>query len=292
MTKRPATLMPRARSAAPVRAALVLIVLVLLAGCVERSSPIDVHAFYPINDAEPGRATEFAFHLVSTSSFKQTLPVRFETPEGWRAESETSDVEIRGKDASSLVVRITPDANATYEPHEVRVLVGDTAGRVIVNVRDLGSVPLRSGLGAQLYYVLWWDNGTLASTNDPSLRNRTEVGAAVLDEESPTDVPLKVYVGGERGTPPPEPYNGTGYHAVIPGFDARLRDAGDGSGMVAGETLAVRIQKEDAYTVEGNEDHPLFGVDLNFLIRIVTVDELVARTCDLPVCGPPLGEPS
>ena len=260
-------------------------ILLLLAGCVEKSSPVEVTPFYAINDAQPGRGSEFAFHLRSTSPFKQDLAVRFDGPEGWGYQSESDNVSLRGKDTSSLIVRITPDANATHEPRTVKVLVGDTAATVIVNVRDLGREPLRAGIGTQLYYVLWYDNGTLASTNDPALRNRTAIGPALLDgNDTSGDVPLKVYVGGTRGQPPPEPYNGTGYHPVIAGFDARLQDAGDGQGMVAGETLAVRIPKEQAYTVAGNEGHVLFGFDLTFLIRIVTVDELVTRSCDLPVC--------
>lgn len=271
----------------PTRVVLVLALALALTGCVARSSPIDVVPYYVINDAQPGRATEFAFYLKSTSPFKQDLDVRFEGPDGWRFESESENVSLRGRATGSLVVRVTPDENATHEPREVSVYVGDTRADVILNVRDLGREPLRSGVGTQLYYVLWYANGTLASTNDPALRNRSALGNALLDgNETSFDEPLKVYVGGQRGTPPPEPYNSTGYSPVIPGFDARLRDAGDGSGMVAGETLAVRIPKEQAYTIEGNEDHVLYGEDLNFLIRIVTVDIFAVRTCDLPVCAP------
>lgn len=270
--------------------ALVLVVLLLgaaSAGCVERSSPVDVVPYYVLHDAEPGRPTEFALFLQSTSPFKQTLPVTFDGPEGWAFESETPEVTLLGRGTSSLIVRVTPDANATYEPRSLNVLVGDTRTQLLVNVRDLGNEPLRAGIGTQLYYVLWYANGTLASTNDPALRGREALGPAVLDGEGPyDDQPLKVYVGGARGSDPPEPYNSTGYRPVIDGFDARLRNAGDGQGMVAGETLAVRIPKEDAYTRAGNEDHALYGEDLTFLIRIVTVDVLVARACDLPVCLP------
>ena len=285
----PSKSLKRARPARRRMRALLLLAIVALAvaaGCVAKSSPVDVTPYYAINDAQPGRGTEFAFKLVSTLAFKQELPVKFDGPSGWQFRAENDSVDLRGKGTSSLVVRITPDANATYEPREVSVLVGDTRAKVIVNVRDLGREPLRSGIGAQVYYVLWYDNGTLASTNDPALRNRAAIGDAVLDDKNDTseDVPLKVYVGGERGTPPPEPYNSTGYHPVIAGFDARLRDAGDGQGMLAGETLAVRVPKEQAYTQPGNEDHVLYGQDLNFLIRIMTVDLLVARSCELPVC--------
>lgn len=262
--------------------------IVLLAGCVEPSSPVEVTPYYLLNAAEPGRPTEFAFHLRSTSPFKQDdLAVRFEGPEGWAFEPESETVVLRGKDTSSLIVRITPDANASFEPREVSVLVGDTRARVTVDVRPLGDEPLRAGIGTQLYYVLFYENGTLASTNDPALRNRTGLDAPLLDGPNATgSEPLKVYVGGQRGVPPPEPYNGTGYVPVIEGFDARLRDAGNGQGMVAGETLAVRIPAEEAYTREGNEEHVLYGEDLSFLIRIVTVDVLQARSCDLPVCPP------
>ena len=275
------------RLAALATLALALAPALALAGCVERSSPVDVTPYYVINDAQPGRATEFAFFLRSTSPFKQDLDVTFDGPSGWTFESEVDNLSLRGRATSSLIVRVTPDENATHEPREVNVLVGDTRAKVIVNVRDLGREPLRSGIGTQLYYVLWYANGTLASTNDPALRNRPALGDAVLDgNDTSFDEPLKVYVGGQRGTPPPEPYNSTGYLPVIAGFDARLRNAGDGSGMVAGETLAVRIPKEQAYTIDGNEDHVLYGEDLAFLIRIVTVDLLAMRTCDLPVCAP------
>lgn len=271
--------------AAPVL--LAVLAMPLLAGCLgEPSSPIEVVPFLPLNDAEPGRGTEFAFQLRSTSPFRQQLPVTIEgMPEGWTFEPEAPDVDIGGRAGSSLVVRITPGPNATYGPHAMSVKVGDTRSEVIVNVRDLGDERLRAGIGARLHYVLWYANGTLASTNEPVARDRPQLGRAVLDDANEsTYEPLKVYVGGARGTPPPEPYNGTGYRPVIPGFDARLRDAGDGSGMVAGETLAVRVPKEKAYTVAGNEEHVLYGEDLAFLIRVVGVDVLETRDCGLPVC--------
>lgn len=272
-------------------ALLAILGFALLAGCVEKSSPVDVTPYYLTNNAQPGRATEFAFFLKSTSPFKQDLAVTFEGPDGWVFEPENDTVSLRGKDTTSLIVRVTPDADAETGPRTVAVLLGDTRAEVIVDVRGLGREPLRAGIGAQVYYVLWFANGTLASSNDPALRHRAALGDAVLDVNASAadDVPLKVYVGGTRGEAPPEPYNGTGYHPVIAGFDARLREAGDGRGMVAGETLAVRIPKEQAYTVSGNEKHVLYGEDLNFLVRIVTVDILAARTCALPIC--PVGMP-
>lgn len=274
--------------------ALVLVVLLAapaLAGCFGAStSPVRVVPYLPLHDAQPGRTTEFAFFVESTSAFRQQLAVDVRgLPEGWTFEPETAQLDLAGHARSSLLARITPHANTTYGPHTLHVLVGDTAASVIVNVKDLGSETLRRGIGTQLYYVGWYDNGTLFGYNEPTLQGRPiplfPPGGADPEAE-PDFTPLKVYVGGQRGTPPPEPYNGTGYSPVIPGFDARLRNAGDGRGMVAGDTLAVRVPKEQAYTIAGREDHVLYGENLNFLIRIVSVDVLETRDCGLPVCPP------
>lgn len=264
------------------------------AGCFgPASSPVRVTPYVALQDAEAGRGTEFAFFVESTLAFKQTLPVRAaDKPANWTFQSETKDLTILGSATTSLIVRLTPDRNTTFGAHTVGILVGDTRADVVVNVKDLGKEPLRSGVGTQVGYVLWWDNGTLIETNEKAVADRAGLRWARLDDSTPDFTPLKVYVGGKRGTPPPEPYNSTGcdappcYHPVIPGFDRRLRDAGDGGGMVAGETLAVRVNGSDAYTYAGNEKHPLYGANLNFLIRIGSVDVLEVRPCELPVCPP------
>ena len=277
-------------------AALALAAL-LAAGCLgSSSSPVKVAAYWPLNDAQPERGTEFAFFVESTSAFKQDLAVRAaDLPQGWGFEPESASLSIPGFKTTSLIVRFTPGPNASYGPRTIGVLVGDTRADVVVDVRDLQREPARAGVGAQVYYALWHDNGTLIESNDPVARDRPGLAWARLGNETPDYRPLKVYVGGQRGTPPPEPYNSTGceggdpppcYHPVIPGFDARLRDAGRGQGMVGGETLAGRVPKEQAYTYAGNEKHPLYGENLNFLIRVLSVDVYNVRSCDLPVCPP------
>ncbi len=271
--------------------ALLLAAPAVLAGCFgPKSSPVDVVPYLPLNDAQPGRGTEFAFYLHSTSAFKQTLPVHADgLPAGWTFEPENQSVDIPGSRSQALIVRVTPSLDATYGPHAVDVLVGDTRATVTVNVKDLGREPLRAGVGTQVYYVLFADNGSVIETNEPTVRAQAGLAYSRLDNGTEDFTPLKVYVGGKRGTPPPEPYNSTGcevapcYHPVIDGFDARLRDAGDGGGMVAGETLAVRVPAARAYTYPGNEAHPLYGQNLNFLIRVVSVDNL-GKSCPLPVC--------
>lgn len=269
------------------RAALVAVL--LLAGCLGApSSPVEVAPYVELNAAEPGRATEFAFFVRSTSAFKQVLPVTAaDLPEDWTFEPEAPEVEVAGGAATSLIVRITPGANATDGPRRVGVKVGETRADVLVDVRALGEKALAPGMGAKVHYVLFLANGTLFATNLKAAADRSDVEH--LPQEGADWRPLKVYVGGERGKPPPEPYNSAGcdedeeppcYRPVIQGFDKRLR------GMVEGETLAVRVAKEDAYTVPGNETHPLYGLDLNFLVHVVSVDEFAVRACDLPVCPP------
>lgn len=237
----------------------------LAAGCFgPNASPVDVASFLPLHDAQPGRATEFALVLRSTSGFRQTLDVRAEgLPAGWSFAPENASVDLLGGKASTLVVRITPAPDAAYGPHAVDVLVGDTRASVVVNVRDLGREPLRAGLGAQVTYVLFADNGTVLATNEPAVKDQPGMRFAAHDNATPDYTPLKVFVGGTRGEAPPEPYNSRGcaappcYRAIEPALDARLRDAGDGRGMVAGDTLVVRM-----------------GQDRNALLRVVSVDDL------------------
>lgn len=280
-----------------VRIALSLALLVgFLAGCAgPATSPVQVVSYLPLNDAQPGRATEFAFFVRSESVFKEEFPVRIVgLPGGWGFNPENATISIPGQTTTSLIVRITPGPNATLGPQSLGILVGETKADVVVNVRDLGKEPARAGVGAQVHYVLWYDNGTIIETNHAAVREQPGVRFADFGNTTPDYRPLKVYVGGARGTPPPEPYNSTGcdsasdappcYHPVIPGFDARLRNVGTGQGMVADETLAVRVPKEQAYTYAGNEKHLLYGENLNFLIRIVSVDVLSVRSCPLPVC--------
>ncbi|MFA5862682.1 MAG: hypothetical protein WDA16_13410 [Candidatus Thermoplasmatota archaeon] len=272
---------------------LLAIALLAIGGCFgPKTSPIAVHAYLPLSDAQPGRGTEFAFFLKSESPFKQDLSITAsDLPKGWVFEPETTSLDIGGDKTTSLIVRITPHKNATYGPQTLGVMVGDTRSEITVNVRDLGREPLRSGIGTTLTYVLWYDNGTAIETNEHVAAD--QAGLVFAPSNDARDyTPLKVYVGGTRGTPPPEPYNSTGcdgspppcYHPVITGFDARLRDTGNGQGMVQGETLAVRIPKEQAYGYAGNDAHPLFNENLNFLIRIVSVDIYNAKSCALPVC--------
>ena len=140
----------------------------------------------------------------------------------------------------------------------------------------------------QLHTVGVWPNGTIFYTNWKAVVDGGAAPDVDLSPDEPADYePLKVYVGGERGKRPPEPYNRSGYVNVIPGFDAAL------PGLKAGHVRAVRIAPEDAYTRAGNEKHRLFGDPLAFIIRAASVDVLPPdATLPLPIRPPVGGAPA
>lgn len=80
---------------------------------------------------------------------------------------------------------------------------------------------------------------------------------------------------------------GLGYFTTIKGFNAGLK------GLPTTTVAVVRMDPEDAYTRPGNEDHPLYGEALVFLIRVLDVVDAPcpaaapASLCqtDLPLAG-------
>src|SRR5438552_13492564 len=98
--------------------ALALALFVGGAGCFGPSgSPVKVTPYVKLNDAEPGRGTEFAFFVESTLAFKQTLGLRAaDMPANWTFDPEVHDLTVPGDKTTSLVVRTTPDRNAVFGP--------------------------------------------------------------------------------------------------------------------------------------------------------------------------------
>lgn len=276
------------------RVLLLIACLLPLTGCAGLGATSEkAIAYLPVNDAQPGRGTEFAFFVSGEPG--ASLPVRVDgLPPGWSFQPDFPTIKIPGDAGSTtLLARITPALDAPHAPQALTVLVGNARAPITVNVRPLGDQPARAGIGVVLRYVLFLDNGSLVESDDPAAFERGIPNATIAGSEHSTD-PLNVYVGGQRGTRPPEPYNSTNcqqgdsgpcYHPVIVGFNERIENAGDGAGMLAGETLAVRVPKEKAYHTPGNEASPVYDLNLNFLIRIERVDVLAAKSCALPVCA-------
>lgn len=213
-----------------------------LAGCTgARTSPVDVTPVLPLNDAQPGRPTDFALTLHSTSSFRASYQLRAEgMPEGWTFQALPASLDLPGGKSNVTLVRVTPGLDAAYGPHSFDVLVGDTRASVTVNVRDLGRLPLAEGMRANLTYVVLAANGTVLAANEPVVKDQPGLRFLRGSDETPDYTPVTVRLG-----------NASAGRALLPDVEARVR------GMLAGETAAVRTT--------------LNGEDVVVLVRVVDV---------------------
>lgn len=266
------------------------------AGCLGATdSSVRLEPYAAIVRAEPGRPTEVAAFVNNTGAFRVDLDLAVRgLPEGWTFTVwPNGSLVVDGRASAFAIWSLEPPAGARHGPVALTLVAGDGTADVVVDVRDLGREHARAGVGVAVRTAGFYQNGTVFYSNMKEVRDNAGIPWHQLGPDAKSDAamePLKVYVGGKRRTPPPEPYNSTGYSPVIEGFDERLR-TGNG-GMRAGETLVVRIPREKAYTLPGNEAHVLYGFDLAFVIEVVSVDELPSddgRVCvpSSPVCLPP-----
>jgi hypothetical protein len=139
------------------------------------------------------------------------------------------------------------------------------------------------GKGALVYTAGFYEDGTLFYTNMPEIHE----GPYAQDLAWPRadwyswsgESPLQVYVydkdrnemppqWGAGGDVPETPFPNavpSRYFTTIRGFNEALK------GLSTSTLTAVRIAPEDAYTRPGNEEHPLYGESLVFLIRVEAV---------------------
>ncbi|MGQ0536286.1 MAG: FKBP-type peptidyl-prolyl cis-trans isomerase [Methanobacteriota archaeon] len=263
-----------------------LLLSIMTSGCIRVGGELAAATYTDLHRVGPGDATEFALYVENGDDEPAEFGLRlYGHPAAWRIGFEPERLTLPPGGEGHAVVRVTPDVES---PHGLtRVTVGVLGeGRLAlfglyVEVVDPPPEALSPGLGAKVRTVGFYDNGTVFYTNMAGVVENAGLRFHRLGDEPADTDPLKVYVGGRRGTPPPEPYNASGYRPVIQGFDERLR------GMRAGETRFVHIAPEKAYTQPGNEDHVLYGEPLNFLVEVVSVDDLGGPDCGLPVCLPP-----
>jgi hypothetical protein len=138
------------------------------------------------------------------------------------------------------------------------------------------------GMGVRVMTAGFWENGTLFYTNIPQV-DQAPWPRASWYAWGGSD-PLAVYVYGqaptERGAlwsastqgtavgPPTGNATLWNYATTIPGFNAALK------GLSLNTARVARVAPEDAYTVAGNEHHPLYGAALVFYIKLVAVEQL------------------
>lgn len=272
----------------PRASVIAALLLCLLPGCLGAAeSEIAVIPYVGEAQAAPGRTATFALFVRNAGEFRADAGVSFaDVPGGWTVTADALSLSIPGGGVATVLVNATPGPDARYGLARFTAKVGDGAADLHVRVADGDATEARPGIGARVHTVGLWDNGTIFYHNWRDIRDNAALPKAELGGAATSFDPLKVYVGGRRGERPPEPYNRTGYFPVIQGFDHALR------GMRAGETHAVRIPPEMAYTLPKNEEHPLYGDALTFVIHVVSVDALQPEEptgpggvpCPPPVC--------
>jgi hypothetical protein len=164
--------------------------------------------------------------------------------------------------------------------------------------------------GALVYTAGFWENGTLFYTNIKEVDAQAWPRAGWYEWEGADPLPVYVY-DQDRAEQPPhwrapsssvpptgspadpimretlggvESMYGVGYYTTIQGFNEALK------GLSTHTTRVVRLAPEEAYTLPGNEDHPLYGDALVFYIKIVEVRPLPCPTqmdveCRTPALG-------
>jgi hypothetical protein len=147
----------------------------------------------------------------------------------------------------------------------------------------------QAGQGAHVLYAGFWENGTLFDTNLQDLDIGSGWPKAGWYQGGHWD-PLPVYVYDQdrseqpahwkspfTGTPaagsPVDEQAGAGYYTTIKGFNEAVK------GLPVGSRQVFHLAPEDAYTLPGREDHPLYGDALVFLVE---VQEVVDVPCPTP----------
>lgn len=147
----------------------------------------------------------------------------------------------------------------------------------------------QAGQGAHVWYAGFWENGTLFDTNLQDLDVGSGWPKAGWYEGGHWD-PIPVYVYDQdrseqpphwrspfAGTPaagsPADEQAGAGYFTTIKGFNEAVK------GLPVGSRQVFHLAPEDAYTLPGREDHPLYGDALVFLVE---VEDVVDVPCPEP----------
>jgi hypothetical protein len=187
-----------------------------------------------------------------------------------------------------------PGLIASWRQHAVGLPSGceDQSSGLTINwgARPVEGRAAEPGQGAHVWYAGFWENGTLFDTNLQDLDLGSGWPKAGWYEGGHWD-PIPVYVYDQdrseqpahwkspfSGTPaagsPADEQAGAGYFTTIKGFNEAVK------GLPAGTGQVFHIAAEDAYTLPGREDHPLYGDALVFYV-------LVEDVVDVPCPSPP-----
>lgn len=153
-----------------------------------------------------------------------------------------------------------------YEPHSIDWSIVETTAQPLTTPSTL----------VQTTTVGFWINGTSFYTNSAQLLADPAfpVGGDV-DRNGATET-LPIYVYDNANSEQPYGNADNCYFTTIPGYNELLKNQ---AGLSTGVTF---MQPSQGYTVEGNEDHPLFGDALVFLNTVVAIDGTTGMEDSLP----------
>ncbi len=198
-----------------------------------------------VRAAEPGGDVGFVLLVTNLGNVADIVDVETTLPSAaWSSAVEPVALSLGPGTTGVSVLRVTAPAGAALITHDLTVSVQSRGSPTTGASRDLEVVVIQladqtaaTGDKVQVDYTLWLTDGT------------------EKDSSIPRGVPLKVYVG------PTDPDPGDEYTQVIEGFWEAIR------GMKPGETVAVRIPPEKAYS-----SGELAGQTLIFAIELLSID--------------------
>jgi len=285
----------------PPQISLFLLLLMPLAGCLgEFESCTDTPELQLLRPSFPGH--ELSDSTVPWQSVMLSLeePASVSVASSWALQPSTLVVETP---------RISPDGE--YPRFSMMNLSNfDVAPRAELDWRHEGcetregkftwelttprtGVRAGAGQGVHVYTAGFWANGTMFYTNIEAMNDSPWPRAGWYDWEGGDALPVYVYdeSSAERSLiwgantnqfDPSAPPAGTpwNYFVTIAGFNEGLK------GVSTQTTRVVHMAAEDAYTRAGNEDHPLYGDDLVFLIFVDAVVDVpcppeFSSTCEM-----------
>ena len=247
---------------------------------------LDASSTLAVNVTLDGEPAAFASNLLGQGNGTALLRLRVEPPANAYADY-TATVSIRTRWASDRCWSATSLSRSQL------------AGTTGIEPRE-GDLA-QPGKGAQVLYAGFWTNGTMFGTNIQGLQDSNWPRAGWYAWEGAAPLPVYVY-NQDRAEQPaywksasahaasaPRPGSpaddalfdaaagatgtadtaaGIGFFTTIEGFNEALK------GLSTTTMRVVLVPPEKAYTLEGREDHVLYGDAIVFLIAVLSVDPL------------------
>ncbi len=203
------------------------------------------------------------------------------TYEGWLAVEGSAPA-----DGSDWIDHAWPESTDTLAPGESRLWLMEFERTSVMHRYDVHVISddwvyqwqdvRRTAMGGpavepdqhvMTYTVGVWVNGTSFYTNNAAFHGDPEFPRGYAAEDFGGD-PLPIYVYDEDRSEQPNKSKDTCHFTTITGYNALLKT------QTVGGTGVRYLAPEEGYTLEGNEDHFLYGEPLIFLNRVVSMSDV------------------